>query len=93
MFGPRQDPDSAYAAAVPIFIHRALKNQDINIFGDGNQTRDFVFVKDIVGANLHALTAPAGVYNVGNNSTTVIQKLAEKIISLTESKSRLINVP
>jgi len=93
VFGPRQDPDSAYAAAVPIFIHRALKNQDINIFGDGNQTRDFVFVKDVVGANLHARTAPAGVYNVGNNSTTVIQKLAEKIISLTESKSRLINVP
>ncbi len=93
VFGPRQDPDSAYAAAVPIFIHRALKNQDINIYGDGQQTRDFVFVKDIVGANLHARTAPAGVYNVGNNSTTIIQTLAEKIIALTKSKSKIINVP
>ena len=93
VFGPRQDPDSPYAAAVPIFIHRALKNQDINIFGDGNQTRDFVFVKDIVDANLHAQTAPAGVYNVGNNSTTIIQSLAKKIIALTDSKSKIINVP
>ena len=93
VFGPRQDPDSAYAAAVPIFIHRAIKGQEINIYGDGQQTRDFVFVKDIVGANLHARTAPAGVYNVGNNSTTIIQSLAEKIISLTKSKSKLINVP
>ena len=93
VFGPRQDPDSAYAAAVPIFIHRALKNQDINIYGDGQQTRDFVFVKDIVGANLHARTAPAGVYNVGNNSATIIQTLAKKIIALTNSKSKIINVP
>ena len=93
VFGPRQDPDSAYAAAVPIFIHHALKNQDINIYGDGQQTRDFVFVKDIVGANLHSRTAPAGVYNVGNNSTTIIQTLAEKIIALTNSKSKIINVP
>ena len=92
VFGPRQDPDSAYAAAVPIFIHRALKNQDINIYGDGQQTRDFVFVKDVAGANLHARTAPAGVYNVGNNSTTIIQELAEKIIKLTNSNSKLINV-
>ncbi len=93
VFGPRQDPDSAYAAAVPIFIHRAIKGQDINIYGDGQQTRDFVFVKDIVGANLHARTAPAGVYNVGNNSATIIQTLAEKIIALTDSNSKIINVP
>ena len=93
VFGPRQDPDSPYAAAVPIFIHRALKNQDINIYGDGQQTRDFVFVKDIVGANLHSRTASAGVYNIGNNSTTIIQTLAEKIIALTNSKSKIINVP
>ena len=93
VFGPRQDPDSPYAAAIPIFIHRALKNQNINIYGDGQQTRDFVFVKDVARANLHARTAPAGIYNVGNNSTTAIQPLAEKIIKLTNSKSKLINVP
>ena len=93
VFGPRQDPDSPYAAAIPIFIHRALNNQNINIYGDGQQTRDFVFVKDVARANLHARTAPAGVYNIGNNSTTIIQTLAEKIIKLTNSNSKLINVP
>ena len=42
VFGPRQDPASAYAAAVPIFIHRALAGEDITIYGDGEQTRDFI---------------------------------------------------
>ena len=51
VFGPRQDPKSAYAAAVPIFIAKALNNEDITVFGDGEQTRDFVFVKDVVAAN------------------------------------------
>ena len=48
VFGPRQDPKSAYAAAIPIFIRKAMANEDITIFGDGEQTRDFVYVKDIV---------------------------------------------
>jgi nucleoside-diphosphate-sugar epimerase len=50
VFGPRQDPKGAYAAAVPIFIEKALRGEDITIFGDGGQTRDFIYVKDIVGA-------------------------------------------
>ena len=51
VFGPRQDPKSQYAAAVPIFIDRAIKNLPIEIYGDGEQTRDFIFVKDIAAAN------------------------------------------
>lgn len=47
VFGPRQNPKSAYAAAVPIFITKALADEDITIFGDGEQTRDFVFVKTL----------------------------------------------
>ena len=50
VFGPRQDPKSQYAAAVPIFIDRAMKNEPITIYGDGEQTRDFIYVKDIVAA-------------------------------------------
>ena len=59
VFGPRQDPKSQYAAAVPIFIHRALKHEPITIYGDGEQTRDFIYVKDIAAANVYAATQPA----------------------------------
>ncbi len=56
VFGPRQDPKSQYAAAVPIFIDRAVKHQPITIYGDGEQTRDFIYVKDIVAANVFFAT-------------------------------------
>jgi UDP-glucose 4-epimerase len=52
VFGPRQDPKSQYAAAVPIFIDHALKNEPITIHGAGDQTRDFIYVKDVVAANV-----------------------------------------
>lgn len=54
VFGPRQNPESAYAAAVPIFINKALQNEPITIYGDGSQTRDFIYVKDVVKANILA---------------------------------------
>ena len=93
VFGPRQDPLSPYAAAVPIFIRRALRNEEIVVFGDGTQTRDFVFVGDVVRANLHARTMPPCVYNVGNNSVTVIGALAKDIVQRTGSKSIVRNAP
>ncbi len=54
VYGPRQRPDSMYAAAVPIFIRRLRDGQPITVFGDGGQTRDLVFVGDVVRANLIA---------------------------------------
>ena len=67
VFGPRQDPRSAYAAAVPIFIAKALRDEPISIHGDGGQTRDFIHVTDIVGALAYAGASKdmAGTYNVG----------------------------
>src|SRR5260370_1111156 len=59
VFGPRQDPASAYAAVVPIFISKALKHESPVIYGDGEQTRDFTFVANVVHANLLACEAPA----------------------------------
>jgi len=56
VFGPHQNPKSQYAAAVPVFIDRAIKHQPITIFGDGEQTRDFIYVKDIVTANVFFAT-------------------------------------
>ena len=94
VFGPRQDPGSAYAAAVPIFISKALKNEDITIFGDGGQTRDFVFVKDIASANLYLAEHDfTGVYNMAYGQKITIQELAERIIRLTNSNSKIIHAP
>jgi len=91
VFGPRQDPKSAYAAAVPIFIHRALRDEPIMIFGDGEQTRDFVFVKDVAAANAYLATHEelTGVYNVAYGQRQTIREVAEKIIALTGSHSKI----
>lgn len=91
VFGPRQDPKSQYAAAIPIFVSKALKNEDLLIFGDGEQTRDFVFVKDVVQANIKAATntAACSVYNVANGFAISIKELCELIIETTGSSSSI----
>ncbi len=67
VFGPRQDPDSQYAAAIPKFITALLKGHKPVIYGDGEQTRDFTYVKDVVTANLLALNAPLETCGIGVN--------------------------
>ena len=93
VFGPRQNPKSQYAAAVPIFIEKALHNEPLTIFGDGGQTRDFIFVKDIARANAYFATQSpeTGVFNIAYGSTITINELAEKIVRLTGSKSESIH--
>ena len=95
VFGPRQDPKSQYAAAVPIFIDRAVKNEPITIFGDGEQTRDFVFVKDIVAANVFFATQSksTGVFNVAYGRRITINDLARTICRLTGSRSEIKYLP
>ncbi|MFA6292598.1 MAG: NAD-dependent epimerase/dehydratase family protein [Victivallales bacterium] len=88
VFGPRQDPKSAYAAAIPIFVSRAVKNQAISIYGDGEQTRDFVYVKDVVAANAFmAENSRSGVFNVAYGRVTTIKDLVNLIIKITGSES------
>ncbi len=95
VFGPRQDPKSAYAAAVPIFMQKAFAGADLTIFGDGEQTRDFVYVKDIAAALAHvALRLDLhGSYNVGYGNSTTINQLAADILRLSESSSKTIHLP
>ena len=95
VFGPRQDPKSQYAAAVPIFIHRALKHEPITIYGDGEQTRDFIYVKDIAAANVYAATHSevAGVYNVAYGAKITIKELCQTICRLTGSRSEIKHAP
>ncbi len=95
VFGPRQDPKGAYAAAVPIFIEKAVKGEDITVFGDGGQTRDFIYVKDIVGALSFAAETPGvtGVFNAGYGGQITINDLAGGILSAADSKSRILHGP
>jgi UDP-glucose 4-epimerase len=95
VFGPRQDPASPYAAAVPIFIDRAVRNLPITIYGDGEQTRDFVYVKDIVAANefLAMQFKLTGIFNAAYGQRITINKLAKSICTLTGSHSEIKHAP
>jgi UDP-glucose 4-epimerase len=80
VFGPKQDPKSQYAAVIPIFIDKLLKNESPVIYGDGEQTRDFVSVKQVVEANiLAAKSNETGSYNIGLGRSTSINQLFEMI--------------
>lgn len=94
VFGPRQDPAGAYAAAVPIFIEKALRNEDITVFGDGGQTRDFIYVKDIVGALVFAAETQGvtGVFNAGYGGQITINQLGEGLIRAAGSTSSLVHL-
>ncbi|HEU5260423.1 MAG TPA: SDR family oxidoreductase [Gemmatimonadales bacterium] len=87
VFGPRQDPKSQYAAVVPRFITAALRDERPAIYGDGRQTRDFVYVANVVRANLLASRAPAArvtgeIFNVGSGRSVSVIELWTKIREL-----------
>ncbi|MPQ71425.1 MULTISPECIES: NAD-dependent epimerase/dehydratase family protein [unclassified Pseudomonas] len=78
VFGPRQDPSSPYSGVISIFCERALKGLPITIFGDGEQTRDFIYVGDLVQILLQALKASQvqeGAINVGLNRATTLKQM------------------
>lgn len=95
VYGPKQNPKSQYAAAIPIFITNALLNQPLTIYGDGTQTRDFIYVKDVVNANILAAKNEnaTGVFNIALGKSVTINEVAEEIINLTNSKSKIIYEP
>jgi len=88
VYGPRQRPDSMYAAAIPIFVRRLLDGKPITIYGDGGQTRDLINVHDIVRANLMAAEHPnvAGkVFNICTGIETRLLDLLEVLYDLFPS--------
>jgi UDP-glucose 4-epimerase len=90
VFGPRQDPSSPYSGVISIFMTRSLSKQAAVIHGDGNQSRDFVYVKDVVNANLLAasMKQPRGsIFNIGTGSQVRINQLWERIASLSGQKN------
>jgi len=89
VFGPRQDPAGDYGAVVPIFFRQALAGKPLTVFGDGGQTRDFVYVKDIAAALDFVTTTPGltGVFNAGYGDQLTVLELARRILEITRSPS------
>ena len=92
VYGPRQDPYSDYAAVIPKFINRVSENKPPVIYGDGEQTRDFTFVNDVVRANILAAKSDAeGVYNIANGNRISINELANMIMKPMEKNLKPVH--
>lgn len=93
-YGPRMHPNDG--RVVSNFIVQALRGDNITIFGDGQQTRSFCYVDDLIELMVGMMKSPAeftGPVNAGNPSEFTMLELAEKVLALTNSKSKLINMP
>lgn len=94
VYGPRQDPDSQYAAVIPRFIKKVSEGSPPIIFGDGEQSRDFTFIKDAVEANILAAESDAtGIFNIGRGESTTINELARLVINIVGNKLEPIHQP
>ncbi|MGN7941554.1 NAD-dependent epimerase/dehydratase family protein [Virgibacillus sp. 6R] len=93
-FGPRQTA-SQYGGVIPKFITAALTNQPITVYGDGSQTRSFLFVKDTVEATYRCmyLEGKSETMNIGSTETLSIMELAQKIKAFTQSNSEIVCIP
>ena len=96
VFGPRQDPSSPYSGVISIFMTKAANDEAPTIYGDGSQSRDFVYVRDVVKANVLAAThplAPGRVFNVGTGSSIRILDLWHLIGELSEVQIHPVFAP
>jgi len=96
VFGPRQNPESEYAAAIPKFINRLRKGLPPEIYGDGEQTRDFTYVANVVQANMLALSRPPSghhVYNIGSGSRISINLLVNHLQILLSANRPPVYLP
>ena len=90
VFGPRQRPDSTYAAVIPRFTRALLAGEQPTVFGDGLQSRDFTYVSDVVAANLAAASAPAGV--VSGNVYNVAPGAGATLLDLLAALGEILGV-
>lgn len=94
VYGPRQNPSSEYAAVIPRFISCALNGEPMPIYGDGMQTRDFTFVRDVVRANaLAAESGATGVYNIGSGRRVSVMELAQKVAGAVGVEPKVVRLP
>jgi UDP-glucose 4-epimerase len=96
VFGPRQDPESKYSAVIPKFIEAALKNEPLEIHGDGKQSRDFTYIDNVVQANLLAALTPGvsgEVFNIACNESNSVLDIAHGIEKIMGVKLTLKHEP
>ena len=96
VFGPRQDPQSAYSAFIPKFAAGLLRHQELTIDGDGSQSRDFTFVRNVVEANLLAATTPGvggEVFNIACGTSLSVNEVAAHLAQLCGTAGRLVHGP
>ncbi|HEX3477030.1 MAG TPA: SDR family NAD(P)-dependent oxidoreductase [Kofleriaceae bacterium] len=95
VYGPRQDPSSPYSGVISIFADRARAGRTLTLFGDGGQTRDFVYVGDVVRAIVAALGDGADrvVANVGTGGEITVLELARSIVELCGGRSAIEHAP
>jgi UDP-glucose 4-epimerase len=96
VYGPRQDPSSPYSGVISIFADRAMAGRTLTIFGDGEQTRDFIYVGDIARTIVAAALSDSGdraVANLGTGRETTVLQLARTVIELCDSSSTIEHAP
>lgn len=96
VFGPRQDPFGE-AGVIAIFAERMLNNKEVFIYGDGFQTRDFIYIKDVIKSNYlateYVLNGKSGIFNIGTGIETNINEIFKKLKELTSYKKNPIHKP
>lgn len=94
VYGPRQDPSNPYSGVISKFISSAISDEPLIIFGDGEQTRDFIYVGDIAQAMyLAASSRICGSFNAGTGRETSINELASNTKKASNSKSQIVKMP
>jgi len=90
VFGPRQDPKSPYAGVIALFVDRISEAKPLTVFGDGQQTRDFIYVGDVARANVAALQSEVGgACNIGTGEQTSLLDLIEVLSEITGKQSEV----
>ena len=90
VYGPRQDPGSPYAGVIALFVDAITQNREITIFGDGKQTRDFIYVKDVAKANVAALHSQLnGACNIGTGIQSTLLNLIDVLSMITGGTSKV----
>jgi UDP-glucose 4-epimerase len=95
-YGPGQHLPPAHAPLIPNFLRQAIRGGTLVVHGDGHQTRDYIYVNDVVRAMVAAATAPnlnQSIINVGSGQETSVREVAKKILALTDNGAEVLYTP